>query len=467
MSIAISSAAIYSVLDPISKATSLSVANLNAGTGYMPLGLAYGKRPVYLLTTLCTIAIMIWAPFTSNNGQWIANKTLQGFFGAPLEALCEISMTDIWFTHERGKYLTLYVLALYIANSIAPLIAGFIAAGQGWKFVLYWCAIYNAVSLLFLYFFLEETNWSRVLEASEEAIMDGQTTHLKHKKGHHDEDPKQEDLERQPSQGQGAIYTRKTFRDKLRLIDTTKLETKNGKDMLGQVVRPLLYLKLPVVVFCGVSVGCYQMWLSFLNGTESMIMTDSYGFSTVLLGAPFASPIIFSVFGYLYAGVFGDRFIVKMARRNKGVYEPEFRLWLLVPLIVLAPGSQLLWGLGAYFKIHWMGPVIAMGIISFVTVVGVQVCVSYCIDSYRALSGEAIVTVILLRNNLLFGVNYGITPWVTNMGLRNAYILAACLVFVQVLSFFIMIKFGKSCRGKTVKLYLKACEQLQAAGLMH
>lgn len=40
-------------------------------------------------------AVMIWAPFTSNNGQWIASKTLQGFFGAPVEALCEISMTDI------------------------------------------------------------------------------------------------------------------------------------------------------------------------------------------------------------------------------------------------------------------------------------------------------------------------------------------------------------------------------------
>lgn len=38
---------------------------------------------------------MLWAPFTTNNGQWIANKTLQGFFGAPLESLCEISMTDI------------------------------------------------------------------------------------------------------------------------------------------------------------------------------------------------------------------------------------------------------------------------------------------------------------------------------------------------------------------------------------
>ena len=40
-------------------------------------------------------AIQIWAPRTKTSGQWIANKVLQGFFGAPIESLCEISVTDI------------------------------------------------------------------------------------------------------------------------------------------------------------------------------------------------------------------------------------------------------------------------------------------------------------------------------------------------------------------------------------
>ena len=39
-------------------------------------------------------AIMIWVPYTNTNGQWIASKLLQGFFGAPVESLCEISVTD-------------------------------------------------------------------------------------------------------------------------------------------------------------------------------------------------------------------------------------------------------------------------------------------------------------------------------------------------------------------------------------
>lgn len=48
-----------------------------------------------LKTDASVQAIMIWVPYTSTNGQWIASKLLQGFFGAPVESLCEISVTDI------------------------------------------------------------------------------------------------------------------------------------------------------------------------------------------------------------------------------------------------------------------------------------------------------------------------------------------------------------------------------------
>lgn len=114
--VGIASAAIYSILEPISDATGLTLADLNNGTGYLflfcgwgcliwqPLAMQYGKRPVYLFSILATMGIQIWAPYTKSNGQWIANKILQGFVGAPIESLCEISVTDIYFQHERGAW---------------------------------------------------------------------------------------------------------------------------------------------------------------------------------------------------------------------------------------------------------------------------------------------------------------------------------------------------------------------------
>ena len=40
-------------------------------------------------------AITVWVPYANTNGLWIASKLLQGFVGAPVESLCEISVTDV------------------------------------------------------------------------------------------------------------------------------------------------------------------------------------------------------------------------------------------------------------------------------------------------------------------------------------------------------------------------------------
>lgn len=96
-----------------------------------------------------------------------------------------------------------------------------------------------------------------------------------------------------------------------------------------------------------------------------------------------------------------------MARRNGGIMHSEDRLWLFSLSVLLVPGGLILWGVGAVHHVQWFGLVFAMGVIAFTNVVGLQLSVSYCIDSYRELSGEAMVTVILIRNTMSFAINYG------------------------------------------------------------
>lgn len=175
--------------------------------------------------------------------------------------------------------------------------------------IQYWCAIYNFLSFVFLCFFCEETNWNRDHSASEDVTeyppnsgLGGngvQTPNV-------DVDIKigqevkanQSDLDIELSVEQGQTsYTKKTFWSKMKLISQNNSNHVDIGTIRGQVTRPLLYLQLPVVVFCGISVGCYQMWLSFLNGTESTVMSGTYNISTGLLGVPYLSPIVFSIFG--------------------------------------------------------------------------------------------------------------------------------------------------------------------------
>ena len=90
--------------------------------------------------------------------------------------------------------------------------------------------------------------------------------------------------------------------------------------------------------------------------------------------------------------------------------ESEQRLWLFSLSALLIPGGLILWGVGAAHGVHWFGVVFAMGVIGFTNTLGAVISISYCIDSYRELSGEAIVTVILIRNTMSFAIGYWSGP---------------------------------------------------------
>ena len=108
-----------------------------------------------------------------------------------------------------------------------------------------------------------------------------------------------------------------------------------------------------------------------------------------------------------------------------------------------------------------------MGVIALTNTIGLQLSVSYCIDSYKDLAGEAMVTVILVRNTMSFAIGYGITPWVTIMGLQYAFFVAAFAGMGQCATFFIFVKFGKGLRRKSAARYRKYVDKMASQGVVH
>lgn len=60
-------------------------------------------------------------------------KILGGLAGGPLECLGEISIADVFCAHERGKFMAIYAFVLFAAGFLAPILAGFINDGMGWR----------------------------------------------------------------------------------------------------------------------------------------------------------------------------------------------------------------------------------------------------------------------------------------------------------------------------------------------
>ncbi|CZT11145.1 uncharacterized protein RCO7_05575 [Rhynchosporium graminicola] len=148
-------------------------------------------------------------PLYTTNGPYLAVKILQGFFGAPVESLCEISMKDIWFSHERPLCLAVYGLRLAFASKFAPVLAAFINTNQGWE----WTP--------------SVTNYDRKLqvspssnEGSTDNISKAAETVLPSKKNS-TENTKTGNTHPAAIEAGQVFYPRKTFWQKLSVIDKT------------------------------------------------------------------------------------------------------------------------------------------------------------------------------------------------------------------------------------------------------
>lgn len=62
---------------------------------------------------------------------------------------------------------------------------------------------------------------------------------------------------------------------------------------------------------------------------------------------------------------------------------------------------------------------------------------------------------------------YRITPWVTNMGYQNAFLVAAFAALAVIASFLVYIRFGRELRRKSTQRYLKYVKQMEEDGVKH
>ena len=348
----IANSVVYSVLVPLSDATNLTVNDLNAGTGYLfllagwgllfwqPFALQYGKRLTYLISTAAVIAFTMWGPYVTNNGQWIAKNVICGFFAAPIEALPEISVADVFFAHERGTYMGVYAFVLAGSNFFAPIICGFINEYQGWRWVFYYPSIFLGAALIFLFFFMEETNYDRKTVGVVETSSNTKS-------------PKSGDLEKSPNTTEGTdagdntirTYKMKSFVQKLSIKDKPR-----SQRMFYRMVLSIRLIAWPCIFYAGFSYGSYLIWFNVLNATASIILGGlPYHFSSGIVGLSYLACLVGVIAGALFTGYVSDWMTLKLVRRNGGIFEPEQRLWGFALTTIVLPACLILWGVGESF----------------------------------------------------------------------------------------------------------------------
>jgi len=218
------------------------------------------------------------------------------------------------------------------------------------------------------------------------------------------------------------------------------------------LTRPLMMLVFPQVLFSFLAYGLTTSWLVVVGSVLAQLFTaPPYNFSISGVGLVSVAALIGSIIGAFTTGPLAD-FVVKfMSRRNKGIYEPEFRLVIIVVTLFL--GGMSFFGFGWSLQVQdpWIGPVIFYGVqyfsVGFMTIA----VYGYLTDCHRDKAPEAFAA-INLRNIYSFGMNYFISSWIVSEGPKEVFCIVGGIHVFICLSAIPMYIYGKRCRSWTSRV---------------
>ena len=331
------------------------------------------------------------------------------------EVLVQCTIGDLYFVHERATRIAVWNLFLLTGISGGALIAGYIIELDGYRWTFGVCAIFFGILMLGVVFLVPETTFRRdavvIVPASDsdnEAITadaeKANATHITMKLAHEHDKTNEKDKHLSYSTTQGSSEPKHSYFRSLRIF--------NGRFSYAPIwkvfTRPVVLFFYPAVFWGFLIYGTTLTWIvvfSVVNGV--IFVAPPYNFSVSQVGLISLSPFILTLVGEIISGPLNDWICVYLTKKNKGIYEPEFRLPLIIVTIIT--GTVGFFGFGAtiHFQTHWSGPVICFGLANMSLAFASTCVFGYVIDSYPKLNEEAFVA-INARNLLTFGLTYAL-----------------------------------------------------------
>lgn len=452
----------------------------------MPSARVYGKRHAYLLGTLILIVSSIWGGASGHNYACLLwARIFQGVGLAPFEALVNASVGDLFFVHERGKRMALSNLSLFGGAFFTPVIVGKMTSTMGWQWTFYFVAIFGGVLFPFLLFFVPETTFSRdALQDADTGGADGRTSIRgpprdalqDTERAHHSHTSS---LEKTP----GRVNSSSPTVSPQKVSFARSLLPFNGRHISDSFVK-LLLRPFPLFLHPGI------LWACLIQGTligwtvligivlAAIMLGPPLWFNEVETGYMYTGAFIGALLGFAIAGLLSDWSARVLTRWNKGVYEPEFRLILVIPQLVF--GCAGLYGFGitsadaerygcmsllfvTFFLFFCCGhdthasnigfwPDFFFSLEVLGMVLGAVASALYIVDAHRDIAVEAFTCLLVFKNIFSFGLTFSGLDWLIKGGVRHTFIIVAS---VQVGIYALTVLMCKCITLESIKWHLQ------------
>jgi hypothetical protein len=245
-----------------------------------------------------------------------------------------------------------------------------------------------------------------------------------------------------------ALDVKHTFRQNIALF-RGRLTDRN---MIKAFFQPFPLMIFPSVLFSTVINGAFITW-TMTSGiiTHQVLLYPPYNLKPDTLAYIGLPGSVVGLTSSIVAGLLSDWLIKFMAHRNNGVYEPEFRLVMMIPAVLFstigfmtlgplmarhAPTAQLVIA-GLLF--HLGGPFAS------------SACITYIFDTMQNTSTEAFVATSLFKHIFMFVATSYVPGWFSKVGAIKCYQTLAILNLVFASLAIPMYVFGKRLRGAVAR----------------
>lgn len=381
-----------------------------------PLSEIYGRYIVLNCSNVFFCAFTIGCALAPNLGGLIGMRFLAGVGGSACLTIGTGVIADMFVPAQRGKAVSIYSMGILFGPILGPICGGFIAQRAGWRWDMWVVLIVGGLLTVALFVFNRETYHAVLLNRKTERLR------------------------------------KELNRPELRNIMTHEKDAAvlSPLHILGNgITRPLKMLtRSPIVLLCSLYMSFLFGLLFLLFTTITPVFIQTYGWSPEITGLAYLGIGIGNFMGIAFVAKTSDATIIRLAKKNKGVYEPEMRLPLCVFFGLLIPISFFLYGWTAYNRVHWIVPIISLVPFGFGLMGIFAPLQTYMIDCFPQFAASAIAGMTALR--CLFGALLplaGPTMYETlGLGWGNSLLGFLAVAFIPVPA--LLFRYGKVIRER-------------------